>query len=174
MNKERIVEIYQKLNPTSSLRIWKLRNKAIQSSGILKLLYTYNYNKQLGRLNSEIPLSTKFSKMPVFPHGIKGIFISSGAEIGDDCVIFQQVTIGSNTLKDSKGYGAPRIGNSVFIGAGAKIVGGITIGDNVRIGANCVVVSDIPANSTVVLEKPRVIIHGEKTVINEFYRYKKR
>lgn len=54
--------------------------------------------------------------------------------------------------------GAPNIGDYVFIGAGAKILGNIKIGDNVRIGANCVVVSDIPNGATVVLEKPRIII----------------
>ena len=58
----------------------------------------------------------------------------------------------------SKTYGAPTLGDNVYIGAGAKIIGGFTVGDNVRIGANCVVTQSIPANSTVVLEKPRVIV----------------
>ena len=83
-----------------------------------------------------------------------------------------QVTIGSNTLKGSKSIGAPKIGNNVFIGAGAKIIGKISVGDNVRIGANCVVTTDIPANSTVVLEKPRIIVHSEKRT-NEFISWSK-
>lgn len=53
------------------------------------------------------------------------------------------------------------IGDRVYIGAGAKIIGGITIGNDVRIGANCIVTDDIPANSTVVMEKPRVITYAE-------------
>ncbi len=124
MKKDIALKIYESIDPTSTFRIWKVRNKAISSSGLLKLLYTYKYNRLLRRLNSEIPLSATFASEPTFPHGMKGIFVSSGAIIGDNCVIFQQVTIGSNTLRDSKGYGAPQIGNNVFIGAGAKIVGG--------------------------------------------------
>ena len=65
----------------------------------------------------------------------------------------QQVTIG---LKDFNKNG-PVIGDNVFIGAGAKIIGNIKIGNNVKIGANCVVVEDIPDNSTVVLNKSKII-----------------
>lgn len=92
-----------------------------------------------------------------FPHGIKSIFISSGAEIGKNVTIFQQVTIGSNTLPDSKTKGAPTIGDGVLIGAGAIIIGNVKIGHNCRIGANAVVVEDVPDNCVVVMEKPRVI-----------------
>src|SRR5699024_11656176 len=99
-----------------------------------------------------------FASEPFFPHGITGIFISQGAKIGKDAVIFQQVTIGSNTLKGSKSYGAPVIGDNCYIGAGAKIIGGIKIGDNVRIGANAVVVKDVPDNAVVVNQPGRVII----------------
>ena len=93
------------------------------------------------------------------PHGLAGIFISHGASIGPGCTIFHQVTVGSNTLPDSRGRGAPAIGKNVYIGAGAKIIGGVTVGDNARIGANCVVTSDVPAGATVVLPAPRVILH---------------
>ena len=75
-----------------------------------------------------------------------GIMIHSGASIGTDCIIMHQVTIGERHL----GYGVPHIGNGVFIGAGAKILGNITIGDNVKIGANAVVTIDVPSDSTVV------------------------
>lgn len=111
---------------------------------------------------SFIPISTKIGDGVTFPHGICGIFISQGAIIGNNTVIFQQVTIGSNTLEDSNNYGAPIVGNNVYIGVGAKIIGGVHIGNNVRIGANAVVTTDIPDNSTVVLEHPRIIIHDEE------------
>ena len=71
------------------------------------------------------------------------------AIIGKNCTIFQQVTIA---------HGGVRIGDNVLIGAGAKILPQVTIGNNVKIGANCVVVEDIPDNSTVVIQKPRIII----------------
>lgn len=98
------------------------------------------------------------------PHGFAGVFISKDAKIGKRCTIFQQVTIGSNEEKQSKGFGAPRIGNNVLIGAGAKIIGNVKIGDNVKIGAGCVVCKDIPDNSTVVMPHPRIIVkeEGEK------------
>lgn len=76
-------------------------------------------------------------------------------------MIFQQVTIGSNTLKGSKGAGSPVIDDNCYIGAGAKIIGNVHIGKGVRIGANCVVTNDIPDYATVVMEKPRVIVHNE-------------
>ena len=112
---------------------------------------------------ANIPVETTFEGYPDFPHGISGVYISQGAIIGKDCTVFQQVTIGSNTIKGSKGYGAPRIGSNVYIGAGAKIIGNVKIGNNCRIGANCVVTEDIPDNATVVLEHPRVIVRQDQT-----------
>lgn len=71
------------------------------------------------------------------------ISIHPGAVIGDRCGIMHDVTIGTNM-----GEGAPIIGDDVFIGAGAKVLGGIRIGNNVNIAANSLVISDIPDNST--------------------------
>lgn len=95
----------------------------------------------------------------MLPHGLNGIHISDAATIGEGCVILQQVTIGSNTTKGSKHFGSPTIGKHVFIGAGAKIIGNVRVGDNCRIGANCVVVKDMPDNSTAVLRNIDIIIH---------------
>lgn len=80
-------------------------------------------------------------------HGM-GIVIGETAEIGDDCTIYHQVTLGG-TGKD-KGKRHPNIGNNVMIGAGAKVLGPISIGDNVRIGAGAVVIKSIEDNATVV------------------------
>ena len=55
--------------------------------------------------------------------------------------------------------GGGKIGNNVMFGAGAKVLPGIKIGNNVKIGANCVVIEDIPDNATVVLPRPRIIVH---------------
>jgi serine O-acetyltransferase len=81
-----------------------------------------------------IGINANIKNALILPHGLKGIFISGEAEIGENCVIFQQVTIGSNSLPFSKSIGAPIIGNDCYIGAGAKIIGGVKIGDNCRIG----------------------------------------
>ena len=95
------------------------------------------------------------------PHMLYGIFISQGAKIGTGCTIYHGVTIGSNTLAQSKGVGAPTIGRNCFIGAGAMIIGNCKIGDNVRIGANCIVTENVPDNATVVSPKPIYILHDE-------------
>lgn len=74
-----------------------------------------------------------------------GIVIHPQAEVGVNCLILQQVTIGV-----SSGPGVPSIGGHVDIGAGAKILGNIRIGDHARIGANSVVLQDIPEGATAV------------------------
>lgn len=114
-----------------------------------------------------IPVKASIGDGLQTPHGLFGIFISQNAVIGKNCCIFHQVTIGSNTLSDSKGQGAPRIGDNVFIGAGAKIIGKCVIGNNVRIGANAVVTKDVPNNSTIVGVEGRIITH-EKQLDNSF------
>lgn len=121
----------------------------------------------LNRRGSYIGGGAKMSGLPVFPHGVKGIFISGGSVIGKNCVIFHQVTIGSNTLKNSEYGGSPTIGDNCYIGAGAKIIGNVKIGNNVRIGANCVVVKAVPDNCTVVSQPCRVI-QKDETMDNNF------
>ena len=80
----------------------------------------------------------------LLPHP-NGVVIHPEAIIGPNCLIFQQVTIGS-----VEGSRAPIIGGHVDIGAGAKILGTVNIGDNVLIGANSVVLNDIKDDVTVV------------------------
>lgn len=77
---------------------------------------------------------------------MNGIVINKDALIGENCTIFQQVTIGAVQGK----VGAPIIGDNVYIGAGAKILGNIKVGNNVKIGANTVVTKDVPDGVTVV------------------------
>lgn len=170
------MSVYSKLRNFLTRRndnnhLWLLREKAIKSRSPLKYWYKLRWFRATQRLCAYIPLSTEFAERPSFPHGMTGIFTSAGAKIGKGCTIFHQVTIGSNTLKDSKNPGAPVIGDNVYIGAGAKIIGGIRIGNNVRIGANCVVTCDIPDNATVVLPAPR-IIEREQPKDNTFHAWK--
>ena len=97
----------------------------------------------------EILPETRIGGGLVLPH-LNGIIIHPTAQIGDNCTIYQQVTIGVNDFDEKIPRKAAVIGNNCYIGAGAKIIGNIRIGDNVRIGANAVVVSDVPSNCTVV------------------------
>ena len=125
------------------------------------------YSQYLQRQGSYIGEGTTLKNTPIFPHGLHGIFISGYAKIGENCIIYQNVTIGSNTIPDSKRIGAPTIGDNVMIGAGATLIGGISIGNNCRIGANCTVAEDIPDNCVVVTGKPRVI--QKKRIENRYY-----
>ncbi len=87
-------------------------------------------------------------------HG-EGVVIGETTIIGDDVLIYQQVTLGGTGNEHGKRH--PTIGNNVIIGAGAKILGNITIGDNTRIGAGSVVVDNVPEHCTVVGIPGRIV-----------------
>lgn len=87
-------------------------------------------------------------------HG-SGVVIGETAEVGDDVLIYQNVTLGGTGKEKGKRH--PTIGNHVVIGAGAKVLGNIRIGDHVKIGANAVVVKSVPDHSTVVGIPGRVV-----------------
>lgn len=133
---------------------WNYRNNLCKRHrNIAPRLYT----AFLDRFNSFIGINASIESPPVLPHGLFGIFISNSAKVGRNVIIYQHVTIGSNTVKGSKGYGAPTIEDNVLIGAGVKIIGNITVGKNSRIGAGCIVTQTIPPNSVVVMTQPRII-----------------
>lgn len=87
-------------------------------------------------------------------HG-EGVVIGETTIIGDDVLIYQQVTLGGTGNEHGKRH--PTIGNGVIIGAGAKVLGNITIGDNTRIGAGSVVVDNVPEHCTVVGIPGRIV-----------------
>ena len=89
---------------------------------------------------ADIPLNSNIGGGMLLPHP-NGVVIHPGAVIGPNCLIFQQVTIGSRN-----GSAAPVIGGHVDIGAGAKVLGAIRIGNHAEIGANAVVLTDVPDN----------------------------
>jgi serine O-acetyltransferase len=80
-------------------------------------------------------------------HGM-GVVIGETTVIGDDCTLYQGVTLGGTSTRRVKRH--PTLGNGVVVGAGARLIGAITVGENARIGAGSVVVSNVPANATVV------------------------
>lgn len=131
----------------TNVRIPILRQLLLMVYRVLDLLFVRVF------ANCEFPYPSKIGKRLCLPHGGNGIIISSKAEIGDDVIIYQQVTIGTRET----GGKAPVIGNNVFIGAGAKILGEIKIGDGSKIGANAVVLKDVPPNATAVGVPARII-----------------
>lgn len=145
--------------------IWELKASCQKKLTRIKGIIYFSY---LERYGAWIGINAHFDSPPILPHGLFGIFISTNAKIGKDVVIFQHVTIGSNTLKGSNKIGSPSIGNNVYIGAGAKIIGNIHVGDNCRIGANCIVVKDVDENCTCVLRGTEIIT-PQTIVDNTFY-----
>jgi serine O-acetyltransferase len=103
----------------------------------------------------ELPCEVEIGRNFVIDH-FGGIVVSGYASFGDDCRIRNGVVIGLARVEEKV---APRIGNRVDIGAGAKLLGPITIGDDVIVGANAVVLCDVPSNSLAVgvpaVVKPR-------------------
>ena len=102
----------------------------------------------------EIHPGATIGKRLVIDHG-SGVVIGETAEIGDNCTLYQGVTLGG-TGKDT-GKRHPTLGNNVMVGAGAKVLGPFRIGDNSKIAAGAVVLSEIPANSTAVGIPARVV-----------------
>ena len=84
-------------------------------------------------------------------HGF-GVVLNGGAKIGKNCTMYHGVTVGTIDNKSK-----PQIGDDVFIGAGAKILGKVRVGNHVKIGAGAIVVNDVPDNSTVVGPKASVV-----------------
>ena len=98
-------------------------------------------------------------------HGM-GVVLGETSIVGDDVTIFQNVTLGGTGKEKGKRH--PTVGNAVFIGAGAKLLGNITIGQNCRIGAGSVVLHDVPDNSTIVGVPGHIVLHaGERVVISD-------
>ncbi len=92
-------------------------------------------------------------------HGF-GVVIGETSEIGDDCTIYQGVTLGGTRLyKGAKRH--PTLGKGVVVGAGAQVLGGFTVGDGARIGSNAVVVKPVPAGATAVCNPARIIEVGQ-------------
>lgn len=108
----------------------------------------------------EIHPAAKIGRRLVIDHGM-GIVIGETTEIGDDCLLYQGVTLGG-TGKDT-GKRHPTLGNNVMVGSGAKVLGPFKVGDNSRIASNAVVLKEIPPDSTAVGVPARVVrVAGEK------------
>jgi serine O-acetyltransferase len=120
--------------------------------------------KWLGRFISQ--LARWFTGIEIHPgatigrrvfidHGF-GVVIGETAEIGDDCTIYQGVTLGGTSLnKGAKRH--PTLGRGVIIGAGAQVLGGFTVGDGAKVGSNAVVVKEVPPGATAIGNPARVV-----------------
>jgi len=122
---------------------------------------------QISRLltGTEIHPGAQLGRRLFIDHGM-GVVIGETSVVGDDVTMYQGVTLGGTGKESGKRH--PTIGNSVVIGAGAKILGNIRVGDNSRVGAGSVVLRDVPDHSTVVGVPAHIIFrHGERVVITD-------
>ena len=111
----------------------------------------------------EIHPGATIGKGLLIDHGC-GVVIGETTVIGDDCTIYQGVTLGG-TGKDT-GKRHPTLGNNVMVGSGAKILGPFTVGDNSKIAANAVLLREVEPDSTCVGVPARVVKRGDKRVDN--------
>jgi len=110
----------------------------------------------------EIHPAVKIGRRVFIDHGM-GVVIGETAEIGDDCTIYQGVTLGGTSLyRGAKRH--PTLGKGVVVSAGAKVLGGFTVGDGARVGSNSVVLKEVPAGATVVGVPGRLV---EKSVADK-------
>jgi serine O-acetyltransferase len=121
--------------------------------------------KWLGRFTShmgrfltgiEIHPGARLGRRVFIDHGM-GVVIGETAEVGDDCTIYQGVTLGGTSLyKGTKRH--PTLGRGVVVSAGAKVLGGFTVGDGARVGSNAVVLKEVPPGATAVGIPARIIL----------------
>ena len=128
-------------------KIYKLYKKTkkylIKGRKELSLFYAYKIQKKYGCIISP---KAQIGKNLKLPHPI-GIVIGEGVKIGDNCIIYQNVTLGRKN-KDIAEY--PTIGNNVIIYCNSTLVGSIKIGNNAIIGCNSVILKSVEANSTAI------------------------
>ena len=115
-----------------------------------------------GLTGIEIHPGATIGRRVFIDHGF-GVVIGETADVGDDCTIYQGVTLGGTSLsKGAKRH--PTLGRGVIIGAGAKVLGSFTVGEGAKIGSNAVVVKEVPPGATAVGNPARVLEKEDKEV----------
>lgn len=124
-----------------------------------KMLFLARYISQrcVRKTGIEIHPGATIGEGLFIDHGV-GVVIGETTIIGNNCTLYQGVTLGGTGKEHGKRH--PTLGNNVMVGAGAKVLGPITIGDNTRIAAGAVVLDDIPADCTAVGVPARVVKIG--------------
>ena len=127
-----------------------------------KLFFVARMISQFSRFVTgiEIHPGAKIGKGLLIDHG-SGVVIGETAEVGDNCLIYQGVTLGGTGKECGKRH--PTLGNNVMVGAGARILGPFKVGDNAKIAANAVVLEEVPPNATAVGVPARIVrVEGKR------------
>ena len=127
----------------------------------MKFIARFLSQRARNKTGIEIHPAATIGKGLVIDHGM-GVVIGETTVIGDNCLIYQNVTLGGTGKDHGKRH--PTLGNNVMVGAGAKVLGPFTVGDNAMIAAGAVVLSEVPPNSTAVGIPARIVkINGKRT-----------
>jgi Serine acetyltransferase len=127
--------------------VWRMKLEPKILRAPFSILYRALFRKIRNTYGIELPYTVQLGRRVIIEHQ-NAIVIHGDCSIGDDCIIRQGVTMGNRYL--DRPFDAPKLGDRVNVGAGAKIFGNVIIGDDVNIGANAVVLSDIPSGKTAV------------------------
>lgn len=117
------------------------------------------------KYGADIHPAAKIGRRFTVDHGI-GVVVGGTTIIGDDCLMYQNATLGMTGKHGGKRH--PTLGNGVLVGAGSILLGAITVGDGAYIGAGSVVVDNVPANTTVVGNPARVVRTRECPLFEDF------
>lgn len=130
-----------------------------------KLFFLARLISQISRFFTgiEIHPGAKIGKNFFIDHGM-GVVIGETTIIGDNCTVYQGVTLGGTGKEKGKRH--PTLGNNVMVGSGAKVLGPFKVGDNSKVAANAVVLNEVPSNSTVVGIPARSVIKNKESLVD--------
>ncbi len=151
-------EVYFLYSGYRAVRAYRLANWFYRHD--MKFIARWISQRSRHRTGIEIHPGATIGRGLFIDHGM-GVVIGETAEIGDNCTLYQNVTLGGTGKHEGKRH--PTLGNNVLVGAGAKVLGPFKIGDNARIAAGAVVLSEVPANATAVGVPAQIVkVNGAK------------
>jgi serine acetyltransferase len=127
--------------------VWRMRCRFAPLRFVYSFFYRRLFHHVRNHYGIELPFSAQVGRRLTIEHQ-GGIVVHGSCVIGNDCYIRQGVTLGNKRLDEP--FAAPRLGDRVNVGAGAKVLGGVRIGDGAAIGANAVVTKDVDSDAVMV------------------------
>lgn len=146
------LEVYFLYSGFRAVRFYRRANWFYRHN--MKFIARYISQRARHKTGIEIHPAAKIGRGLFIDHGM-GVVIGETAEIGDNCTLYQGVTLGGTGKDHGKRH--PTLGNNVLVGAGAKILGPFRVGDNARVAAGAVVLDEVPPNATAVGVPARIV-----------------
>lgn len=152
------LEVYLLYSGFRAVRAYRLANWFHRHN--MKFIARFLSQRARHKTGIEIHPGARIGKGLFIDHGM-GVVIGETTEIGDNCTLYQGVTLGGTGKDHGKRH--PTLGNNVMVGAGAKVLGPFRVGDNARVAAGAVVLGEVPPNATAVGVPARIVrINGKR------------